>query len=80
MTEEQGNEPTEEQVQSRSSSIPEETSHVSDEDAEASAKRVLEESAERTEDPATVDLDDDSVERRKADELVVEDGDGGGTS
>lgn len=41
-----------------------------DTEKQTQTERILKESQERTEDPATEDLDDDSVERRKSDDLT----------
>lgn len=50
----------------RSGAVPEESA----EDPETQAKTILEESEERVTDPATQTLDDDTVERRRSDDLV----------
>lgn len=50
----------------RSGAVPEESA----EDPETQAKAILEESEERLTDPATQTLDDDTVERRRVDDLV----------
>lgn len=60
----------EEKVDSRSQGLPEERGLNEPDDAKSQAKKILEESVERTEDPATRNLDDDTVERRKVDDLV----------
>ncbi|MEO7804112.1 MAG: hypothetical protein ABIS18_06930 [Actinomycetota bacterium] len=37
---------------------------------QSQTEQIMKESEERTEDPATEDLEDDSVERRKSDDLT----------
>lgn len=56
-------------VASRAGSLPEENK-TRPKDPEAQANQILEESEERTHDPATTDLDPDHVERRSTDELT----------
>lgn len=51
----------------RSGALPEEESA---EDPDTQARTILEESEERVSDPATQTLDDDTVERRRVDDLV----------
>ncbi len=50
----------------RSGALPED----SGEDPDTQARTILEESEERVSDPATQTLDDDTVERRRVDDLV----------
>jgi hypothetical protein len=64
-----GPEPTEEQVQSRASSLADEPGNPTD-DPKGQARTLLRESEERIEDPAARDPDDDSVIRRASHEGV----------
>lgn len=60
----------EDNVKSRASAVPEESGNTVADDPEAQAHQILTESADRTADRATVDLEEDGVERRKTDELT----------
>jgi hypothetical protein len=62
-------EPTEQQVESRAASLPDEPGNSPD-DPKAQAKALLEESEERVEDPAARDPDHPGVIRRRSDEGV----------
>lgn len=56
----------EELATTRAGGLPEESA----DDPHAQAQTILEESEDRVHDPATETLDDDSVERRRVDDLV----------
>ena len=60
----------EDNVKSRASAVPEELGTTVADDPEAQAHQILTESADRTADRATVDLEEGGVERRKTDELI----------
>lgn len=60
----------EDKVSSRAEALPEETGQAAADEPQSQAAAILDESEKRTQDPATTDLTDDSVERRRSDELT----------